>query len=64
MNECDVPEYNKTVAGIEFDRKRIHHNTRSVLSLFSCHVVHSATHVILLTLVDLRICTSMVYLRC
>jgi hypothetical protein len=26
-------------------------------------VVHSATHVIPLTLVDLRICTSMVYLR-
>jgi hypothetical protein len=64
MNECDAPESNKIVAGIEFDRKRIQHNTRSVLNLFSCHVVQSATHVIPLTLIDLRICTSMVYLRC
>jgi hypothetical protein len=45
-------------------RKRSQYNTRSVLSLFSCHVVHFTTHVIPLTLVNLRICTSMVYLRC
>jgi hypothetical protein len=64
MNECDALESNKIVAGTEFDRKRIQHKIRSVLSLFSCHVVHFATHIIPLTLVDLRICTSMVYLRC
>jgi hypothetical protein len=64
MNECDAPESNKIVAGTEFVRKRIQHKIRSILSLFSCHVVHSATHVIPLTLVGLRISTSMLYLRC
>jgi hypothetical protein len=31
--------------------------------LFSCHVVHSTIHVILLSLIDRRIYTSMAYLR-
>jgi hypothetical protein len=61
MNECDAPESNKTCRH-RVDRKRTQHNTRSVLSLFSCHVIHSTTHVIPLTLVDLRICTYIAYL--
>jgi hypothetical protein len=63
MNECDAPESNKIVAGTEFDRKRIQYKIRSVWSLFSCHVVYFATHIISLTLIDVRICTSMMYLR-
>jgi hypothetical protein len=53
INECDAPESNKTVAGIELIRNV---NIFVSLSFFSCHMVHPTMHIVLLA--------SVTFLRC